>query len=310
MTPENSPNLTVVIPTHNRAPLLRQAIESVLRSPLIASPTQVIVVDDCSTDETPSVIFQAGVRTVRVASGSPSGSRNAGLAMVDTEFVAFLDDDDVWLRGNMEPQLEALRLNPAAAFAFGRVQRTDDQLLAVGPPFPPMPSAGTNLHLFVYAHQLQLGSIALRTAYVKSVGAFDLSLRFGEDSHLLTRLAAVYPVMPVDMVGSLFRQRSLTKREAEDRWRSHRLWGESVTKLRRLGALPPWRGRIGADIRLRGLTNYYHKMDAQAALADGRKRDALRYLWFAWRVSPLHSAIKTSYWSTLRRALSARRGGP
>src|SRR5689334_6523083 len=100
--------LTVVIPTHNRADMLDQAITSVLCSPLIQTGEQVIVVDDDSNDHTRAIAERHRVSYMRVVCGTPSGARNAGLKLARSEYVAFLDDDDCWLPGNMEPQLEAL----------------------------------------------------------------------------------------------------------------------------------------------------------------------------------------------------------
>src|SRR4051794_33190338 len=70
--------VSVVIPTHDRAAWLEVALKSVMSSPLISSPAQVIVVDDDSHDETPEVVRRWGARHVRVAVHSAARSRNAG----------------------------------------------------------------------------------------------------------------------------------------------------------------------------------------------------------------------------------------
>jgi glycosyltransferase involved in cell wall biosynthesis len=82
----------------------------------VAGPAQIVVVDDNSTDETAQVARALGTRYLRVSFGDPSSTRNAGLELVSTPYVTFLDDDDEWLPGNMEPQLGALERNPEAAF--------------------------------------------------------------------------------------------------------------------------------------------------------------------------------------------------
>lgn len=303
MTPENPPNLTVVIPTHNRAPLLRQAIESVLRSPLIASPTQVIVVDDSSTDETPSVISQAGVRTVRVASGGPSGSRNAGLAMVETEFVAFLDDDDVWLPGNMEPQLAAMGGSPSAVFAFGRVQLTEPDLEPRGTPIPGGELPSGFAADWLYANSVQLGVVLFRAETLKASNGFDTQLRYYEDTELLLRLASHGRVEGVDCVGLLFRQRPSSKDDAEARWRAYGDFVRMNQRLARSRSLPRWGFRIMVQVRTRGRTAYYFSADADTALREGRRKDAFRYLWYAVAVSPAHATLcHGRFWTCLLRA--------
>ena len=65
-------SLTVVIPTRDRVALLREAIESVLASPLVRSPRDVVVIDDGSQDETPAAARDFGVRYARISGGGIS----------------------------------------------------------------------------------------------------------------------------------------------------------------------------------------------------------------------------------------------
>src|SRR5262249_35986997 len=111
--------VSVVIPTHNRAAQLEVALGSVMASPLISSPHQVIVVDDHARDPTPEIVRRWGVRYVPIIGNSVARSRNVGWHRATTEYVSFLDDDDAWLPGNMESQLTALDAHPEAGFAYG-----------------------------------------------------------------------------------------------------------------------------------------------------------------------------------------------
>jgi glycosyltransferase involved in cell wall biosynthesis len=110
------PQLSVIIPTHDRAGRLRKAIESV-RSQTLAD-LEVIVVDDASSDETSALVDAAAasderIRALRLAhpSGAPA-ARNAGIQASRGDFIAFLDDDDEWLPGKSRAQIELLRKNP------------------------------------------------------------------------------------------------------------------------------------------------------------------------------------------------------
>lgn len=112
--------VSVVIPTRNRADLLRGAIESVLRQhdgPLQADGAlEVIVVDDASTDDTADVIARYAplVRGIRNGYNLERGaSRNIGAAAARGAWIAFLDSDDEWEDGKLAAQLEAVGGNDA-----------------------------------------------------------------------------------------------------------------------------------------------------------------------------------------------------
>ena len=115
-----SPVVSVVVPTHNRRELLREAISSVLAQTL--RDLELIVVSDGSTDDTRSVIQSfADPRIMFVeqpASGRPSVPRNRGIALARGRFVAFCDDDDVWDRRKLEKQVALMEMHPAAGLCY------------------------------------------------------------------------------------------------------------------------------------------------------------------------------------------------
>jgi GT2 family glycosyltransferase len=94
--------VSVIIPTHNRSALLKQAIESVLAVQSDDIELGVLVVDDGSVDDTAEAVKNHPVIYLRQRGGlGPSGTRNAGLDAAHGEYVAFLDDDDLWLPTNL-----------------------------------------------------------------------------------------------------------------------------------------------------------------------------------------------------------------
>src|SRR5262249_1926498 len=101
------PDITVVITTYNRSRLLPRAIDSAQSA---GSDLEVIVVDDCSTDDTPEVCARVPrIRYVRLSeNGGLANARNAGIAETSSEFIAFLDDDDLRLPGSLDKQLHAI----------------------------------------------------------------------------------------------------------------------------------------------------------------------------------------------------------
>ena len=112
----NTPLLSVVIPTRNRAHMVCEAVESALRQRV--GRVEVIVVDDASTDDTWNVLarnFGTRIRLLRLPERRGVGAaRNAGVRMASGELLAFLDDDDLWLPGKLDAELRLLNRFPEA----------------------------------------------------------------------------------------------------------------------------------------------------------------------------------------------------
>jgi glycosyltransferase involved in cell wall biosynthesis len=111
-------SISVVVPTYNRAALLPATLDAILAQTL--RPQEVIVVDDGSTDDTPSVLARYGrrLRVLRVPNGGDLKARNAGLAEAKGELVAFCDSDDLWKPGFLAAMLRMWRVEPALRVAF------------------------------------------------------------------------------------------------------------------------------------------------------------------------------------------------
>jgi glycosyltransferase involved in cell wall biosynthesis len=121
LAPAEPMRVSVIIPTYNRAALLSEALSSVLaQGPIV---TQIIVVDDGSTDGTADVVRGFGeprIQYLKQAQSGPAVARDNGLKAAMGTHVAFLDSDDA-----LEPQA-LVKLSAAAAahperVPFGRV---------------------------------------------------------------------------------------------------------------------------------------------------------------------------------------------
>jgi glycosyltransferase involved in cell wall biosynthesis len=110
------PTVGVVLPTRDRPELLRAALASVLRQDYPGDVRAVVVYDRSEPDHT-----LAHDDRVRVVANSRSpglaGARNTGILALDTDLVAFCDDDDEWLPGKLRAQAAALLARPGAEFA-------------------------------------------------------------------------------------------------------------------------------------------------------------------------------------------------
>lgn len=122
---------SVIVPTHNRPHYLREALQSVVDQEGV--DLDIIVVGDGATEETAQVAADfPGVRYVWQSQAGPNAARNHALTLARCEYVALLDDDDLWLPGKMRSQLEILDSQPDAAYLF-----SDFHILRAGQPLQP-----------------------------------------------------------------------------------------------------------------------------------------------------------------------------
>lgn len=111
-----SPRVSVVIPLYNAEDYVAEAIESVLNQTYRAY--EVIVVDDGSTDGSAAVVrrFGEAVRYVVQPNAGVSAATNRGVSLSNGEFIALLDNDDIWLPEKLERQVAYLDTHPDCGF--------------------------------------------------------------------------------------------------------------------------------------------------------------------------------------------------
>jgi glycosyltransferase involved in cell wall biosynthesis len=190
------PDVSVIIPTHNRREWLRDAIASVFAQTY--HNFELVVVDDGSTDDTPEVVREfPGVRYLHQENRGVSAARNHGVALSRGRLLAFLDSDDVWQPRKLETQVEFFANHPEA-----HICQTEEVWLRNGVRVNPhnkhrKPSGD----IFVQSLQLCLVSpsaVMLRRELFERVGGFDEQLPACEDYDLWLRIAATEPVALID----------------------------------------------------------------------------------------------------------------
>ena len=102
---QNYESISVVIPTLNRCSLLQRAIESVLKQTLV--PSEIIVVDNGSTDDTKKMVcsLYPNINYLTEEKSGVSAARNKGIKIAKSDWIAFLDSDDIWESEKLEKQL-------------------------------------------------------------------------------------------------------------------------------------------------------------------------------------------------------------
>lgn len=194
-----TPDVSVVIPTRNRLPLLRTTIAAVLGQRDVA--LEVVVVDEACDDGTTAWLAahpDPRVRTIR--HGRPLGvatSRNDGIEAATAPWVAFLDDDDLWGPDKLRAQVEAAAGGDVGWVASGAV--AVDARLKVVETYRPMPASELRAALPV-RNPVPAGSsnVLARRSLIGEVGGVDPALRHLADWDLWRRMGAASPLAVVD----------------------------------------------------------------------------------------------------------------
>src|SRR5690242_4580345 len=128
------PDLSVVIPTHNRRRYLVQAIRSVVAVSAPDIAVEVLVVDDSSDDGSAEAAAALGAHVLCSPRPGAGAGRNAGVRAARAPVIAFLDDDDVWLESHIRPHLRLLRTRPEFGAVVGQAVNADESLSTVSAP--------------------------------------------------------------------------------------------------------------------------------------------------------------------------------
>lgn len=219
------PRVSVVIPTRNRRALLERTLASVLGQEGVE--LAVIVVDEASTDGTADVLASVADPRVSIVrhfeARGVAAARNAGLERVETDWVAFVDDDDLWAPHKLASQLETLAANPECDWSCTGAIVVDANLVIVGA--EAVPAADGLVERILEYNAIPGGgsSVVARAEVVRALGGFDPELRVVADWDLWIRLALQSPLAAVDRplvsylrhAGSMSRELDAIRHELE-----------------------------------------------------------------------------------------------
>jgi glycosyltransferase involved in cell wall biosynthesis len=185
--------VSVAITCFNQGRYLRDAIESVLAQ--THPPSEVLVVDDGSTDETADVAAAfSGVRYIRQHNRGLSAARNTGLRAATGDLVVFLDADDRLLPGAIDSGVKCFEEHPDCALVFGAFRNISDDGSAA--PTAPQELVKTDHYWrmlqgnFIGMH----GAVLYRRSALLDAGGFNETLRACEDYELYLRIARRHAV--------------------------------------------------------------------------------------------------------------------
>ena len=254
--------VSVVVPSHNRARLLERTLRSILDQHL--TDLEVLVVDDGSSDDTQAVATATDPRVQVLRNPRPAGvsaARNRGIAAARGEWIAFCDDDDLWAPDKLSRQVMAADRAGAGWGYVGDVN-VDDRLRVLSGGRPPDPDAV--MTLLPRWNPLASGgsNVVVRAELLRTVGGFDPALRRTEDWDLWIRLSRTG--RPAWVCDPLVAYRFHAGNVVSDP-------GEMIDEARRLAA----RHAIPVDLTA------MHRRAAWASLRSGRRLLALRHYGYA-----------------------------
>ena len=296
------PTVSVIIPTRNRAAFLPGAVESAKHA---GGSVEIIVIDDGSTDETPEVCRNlSGIRYIRLPRHvGLAGARNAAILASNTEFVAFLDDDDLRLPDSLDSQIRALEASPRAGFCYGQVLIADPlRQLPTGEILPQPCPAGD-----IFWELLEQNFIPVPSVVARRESVIEARLFGGgpgvEDWQLWLRMTEVRPAVVVQEPVALYRKANRRSGQISSdfasMYRSMRLVQESALKLPRAAAASRSKRRRA---RRQFVNRLYRSLlyEATAALAAGDRGTAQAVSRDALRLRPVRGRADLAFLTMLR----------
>jgi glycosyltransferase involved in cell wall biosynthesis len=203
----DSPVVSVVVPCFNHGRFLREALASV-DTPEVR--TEIIVVDDGSTDSTPKVIatFETRniFRSVRQANAGLAAARNRGLRECRGKYVVFLDADDHLAPGAIDLGARHLEEHLESAFVFGRCVVMDhDGTLLVTPEQPRI--VRDHYRELLRQNYIWTPAAAMfRREPLERIGGFNSEVNAAADYEMYLHLARHYPVFDHGQVVAHYRR--------------------------------------------------------------------------------------------------------
>ncbi|MDP3872665.1 MAG: glycosyltransferase family A protein [Methyloversatilis sp.] len=278
--------LSVVIPAHNAARWIVEAIASV-KAQSFSPPPDIIVVTSNCTDNTADLARAAGARVIDSPAPGPAAARNAGVAASSGEFIAFLDADDLWPPNSLASRVSLLNDKTDAAMVFGDCRQFDDiDGKYVLRPETLFAESGLDAHFFgdtayvtapldklLDAGFVTTGAVVMRRHAFDALGGFDESLQHVEDLDLWLRAAARFPLLWHPDLALL--------RRRHDANLSHDTPSMQIAYIRVLTRLAKTLPAGHLTVRIRALRQREHRALARQALTSGHPLRAMKHCWLA-----------------------------
>ncbi|MCQ2499199.1 MAG: glycosyltransferase [Lachnospiraceae bacterium] len=194
-------NISIIIPTYNRGQLISQAIESIYSQYGINDSfkiSEIVISDDCSTDNTKSVVesihkdYPDVIYCKTPCNLGPAGARNEGFKYTSGEWIALLDSDDIWYKNKLQRVTALAKSHPEYQMIYHKMKivKYDGETTYV----PHDIEDRTYLSERIYYPLLIKNFIGAPSMFIKreawiECGGFDTSFRHLEDWDFALRIS-------------------------------------------------------------------------------------------------------------------------
>lgn len=216
-------HFSIIIPLYNKSPHIEQTIRSVFAQ--THEDFEIIVVDDGSTDESAEIVAAINdprLRLVRQANAGVSAARNKGIDMANSNFIAFLDADDLWFPNHLETITHLISIYPGCgmyttSFKLGNGTEILPINLHLSEPigWHKKFTLDEYLNFMIHSPLVFTSTTCMRKQIFSKIGKFEVGLDRGEDLDMWLRAAVFMPVAFFNEITAIYNvgavNRSLNK---------------------------------------------------------------------------------------------------
>jgi len=303
--------VSVVVPSRDRPELLREALQSIRALEKDGVRFEIIVGDNGTSADTREIAESFDAIYLHTSTSGAAAARNIAMAAATAEYIAFLDDDDVWTAHHIHGHLALLAANPDMDMVLGQIINTDPQRRPIYGPWPEQLPEGRSdrLKFMMSGYFPQIGATVVRARVRESVGFFNEDFIGGQDWDWQLRIARKHRVGFVRQPCVLFSQRETGSYDGLQLRRA-----KFTRRIFWKNALPEWRvwaSPIAFARSYFGVTAHYFFYFSETALDHANKGErmaALCAIWHAFVLFPSRALRKLLSDSSLRDALAVTLG--
>lgn len=285
--------ISVVIPTYNCQQYIAKAIESAIAQEV----SEIVVVDDGSTDNTCSVVesflsrdLQPNLIYVQQSNQGVCAARNYGIRVAQSKLIAFLDADDWYLPGKLTSQAAIFASNPELGLVQSGWQRVDQSGRLIAMVRPWEVAGELTLANWLRYKPVLPSALMIRKRWLEQVDGFDPAFQAAEDVELVSRLAV-----------NGCRSAWLKEVAVSYRQRSDSAMGNGLVQARDLSKFLDkffQQADLPATAQLLEKSVRYHTLvwAAWYLQSTGHLPEMSEYLQRAWQYSPYRPAAALTHW--------------